>query len=339
MSGTPPRGSPLATSPPTTRWRESGALASSPGGGLRPASRGSAKPAPTTRGALASSPGGGLRPASRGSAKPAPRPVERPPTGIASAKPERPVERWTPTGIARERETRTNDPWSAGQLSRWGPPTGIARERETRTNDPIRNDSPLGTYPSRTRWRGSAGLRPASRGSAKPAPTTRGALASSPGLRPASRGSAKPAPTTPEMTPLATRPLKDPMARPERRSPTGIARERETRTDDTVRNDSPRDTSPQGPDGAGAPASDRHRAGARNECRRHRPRATLSATATFLSRPARANRPTRSPDSLRPAQLGAYITLPTTPSVFPAPSARRPRPRGPEPRSPRPRRE
>ena len=46
----------------------------------------------------------------------------------------------------------------------------------------------------------SAGLRPASRGSAKPAPTTPphpNLTPRSAGLRPASRGSAKPAPTTP----------------------------------------------------------------------------------------------------------------------------------------------
>ena len=214
---------------------------------------------PMARGALASSPGGGLRPGSRGSAKPAPMtPFEmaplatRPPQGPDGAWSAGQLSRWgPPTGIARERETRTNDPWSAGlrpasrgsakpaPTTRGAPvsdrhragarnphrrpverrsPTGIARERETRTDDPIRDSSPLGAYPlkdpmARERrsptgiaweretsaddaW--SAGLRPASRGSAKPAPTTRGALASSPGggLRPASRGSAKPAPMT-----------------------------------------------------------------------------------------------------------------------------------------------
>ena len=169
-----------------------GAPASSPGGGLRPASRGSAKPAPTTRGAPVS---------------------DRHRAGARNPH-QRPVERRSPTGIARERETRTNDPWSAGlrpasrgsakpapttrgapvsdrhragarnphrrPVERWPAlpvgasdrhragarnphqrpverrsPTGIARERETCTNDP---------------W--SAGLRPASRGSAKPAPMT-----------------------------------------------------------------------------------------------------------------------------------------------------------------------
>ena len=51
--------------------------------------------------------------------------------------------------------------WSAGQFSRWGPPTGIARERETSTN----NAGALASSPG-------GGLRPASRGSAIPAPTT-----------------------------------------------------------------------------------------------------------------------------------------------------------------------
>ena len=68
--------------------------------------------------------------------------------------------------------------------------TGIARERETRTDDA-----------------GHANL-----------------TARSAGLRPASRGSAKPAPTT----------LAMPISRLERRSLTGIARERETSADDTA---------------------------------------------------------------------------------------------------------
>ena len=117
--------------------------------------------------------------------------------------------------------------------SRGNPPSGApARDRPSSPGQ-----RPSAHQPRRiTGW--SAGLRPASRGSAKPAPTTRppptaqnlaghasdrhradrnpphasrttasptaesrrhGALASSPGggLRPASRGSAKPAPTTP----------------------------------------------------------------------------------------------------------------------------------------------
>ena len=85
------------------------------------------------------------------------------------------------------------------------------------------------------------------RGSAKPAPTTpppTNLTARSAGLRPASRGSAKPAPTTLRHANLTV----------ERRSLTGIARERETRTN----NAAPRQSH------GGAPVSDRHRAGARN---------------------------------------------------------------------------
>ena len=155
--------------------------------GLRPASRGSAKPAPTTLGAPVS---------------------DRHRAGARNQRRQR-LERRSPTGIARERETSADNAWSAGlrpasrgsakpapttlgapvsvragarnqrrqRLERRSP-TGIARERETSADNA---------------W--SAGLRPASRGSAKPAPTTLGAPASSPS-RPASRGSAKPAPTT-----------------------------------------------------------------------------------------------------------------------------------------------
>ena len=151
--------------------------------GLRPASRGSAKPAPTTLGAPVS---------------------DRHRAGARNQRRQR-LERRSLTGIARERETSADNAWSAGlrpasrgsakpapttlgapvsdrhragarnqrrqRLERRSP-TGIARERETSADNA---------------W--SAGLRPASRGSAKPAPTTLGAPASSPGggLRPASR--------------------------------------------------------------------------------------------------------------------------------------------------------
>ena len=74
----------------------------------------------------------------------------------------------------------------------------------------------------RHRW--SAGLRPASRGSAKPAPTTLRPTPIPHGAPASDRhrcGSAKPAPTTLRR-----------QSHMERRSPTGIARERETRTDD-----------------------------------------------------------------------------------------------------------
>ena len=148
-----------------------------------------------SRGALASSPGGGLRPASRVSAKPAPmtqRHANPRPKATRPPPPGEQKERRSPTGIARERETSPDDaascqpeaegretpiarraegapvsdrhragarnqprrrgvmpntrpkaarlaspgePWSAGQFSRWGPPTGIARERETSPDD------------------------------------------------------------------------------------------------------------------------------------------------------------------------------------------------------------
>ena len=135
-------------------------------------------------------------------------------------------------------------------------PTGIARERETRPNDPTPRQShaykPTHPQPRRITPTWSAGLRPASRGSAKLAPTTptpRQSHACKPthrqphritgtwsaGLRPASRGSAKPAPTT-LATPISrlrthAPPTPQNHGDMERRSPTGIARERETRTD------------------------------------------------------------------------------------------------------------
>ena len=61
---------------------------------------------------------------------------------------------------ARNPHRRRWPPQSHGQERR--SPTGIARERETRTDD--------AGHPNLTAW--SASLRPASRGSAKPAPTT-----------------------------------------------------------------------------------------------------------------------------------------------------------------------
>ena len=204
--------------------------------GLRPASRGSAKPAPTTLGAPVS---------------------DRHRAGARNQRRQR-LERRSPTGIARERETSADNAWSAGQFSRWGPPTGIARERETSADNA---------------W--SAGLRPASRGSAKPAPTTLGAPASSPGggLRPASRGSAKPAPTT-LGAPVSDRhragARNQRRQRLERRSPTGIARERETSADNAWSaglRPASRGSAKPAPTTLGAPVSDRHRAGARNQRR------------------------------------------------------------------------
>ena len=165
----------------------------------------------------------------------------------------------------------------------------------------------LGSTPPR-KW--SAGLRPASRGSAKPAPTTpRHSRQShgcepthrrprritgtrtrqwSAGLRPASRGSAKPAPTTPRPPISRLRTHASPtaqnhgdMERMERRSPTGIARERETRTTNAAPRQShahepthrqPRRITPSMERWPVLPvgASDRHRAGARNPHRRRR---------------------------------------------------------------------
>ena len=87
----------------------------------------------------------------------------------------------------------------------------------------------------------SAGLRPASRGSAKPAPTTprhANLTAANPRIanRAESRGHG--APVSDRHRAGARNPHRrhraPPISRLERRSPTGIARERETRTDDTA---------------------------------------------------------------------------------------------------------
>ena len=198
------------------------------------------------------------------------------------------MERRSPTGIARQRETRPNNPAPdrAGARNphhqRHAPPisrlrthasptaqnhgverrspTGIARERETRPNNPAPHQShaykPTHRQPRRITGTWSAGLRPASRGSAKPAPTT-------------------PPPTnlTPANPRIANRAESRDM---ERRSPTGIARERETRPNDA----GPANLTPTNPRianraesrGHGAPVSDRHRAGARNPHQRPRPR-------------------------------------------------------------------
>ena len=142
--------------------------------GLRPASRGSAKPAPTTLRHANLTPANDVSPIcveSRGRLG-----ERRPPVGTAGRSPANDVsptaqnhgdmERRSPTGIARERETRTNN---AGHANL------------TPTNPRIANRAE-----SRGAW--SAGLRPASRGSAKPAPTTpppANLTARSAGLRPA----------------------------------------------------------------------------------------------------------------------------------------------------------
>ena len=181
---------------------------------------------PNNAGAPASSPGGGLRPASRGSAKPAPTTLDphrqyhpasdRHRAAARNQRQQRMERRLRPASPARNPPTT----WRR-------PPTAIARQRETSTNNAL-DGAPVSDRhraaarnQHQQRWPvlPPAGLRPASRGSAKPAPTTlerrrrpptgiareretstddAGALASSPpaGLRPASRGSAKPAPTT-----------------------------------------------------------------------------------------------------------------------------------------------
>ena len=190
-----PRGS-AKPATPISRWSA----------GLRPASRGSAKPAPTTLATPISRWSAGLRPASRGSAKPAPTtlatPISRPGAPVsdrhraAARNPHR--RRWPPQShggapvsdrhraAARNPHRRRWPPQSHGgapvsdrhraaarnpHRRRWPPqshglerrsPTGIARQRETRTDD--------AGHPNLTAW--SASLRPASRGSAKPAPTT-----------------------------------------------------------------------------------------------------------------------------------------------------------------------
>ena len=96
-------------------------------------------------------------------------------------------------------------------------PTGIARERETRTDD-------AGHANLTAR---SAGLRPASRGSAKPAPMT---------PRPANLTAGAPVSDRHRAGArnLHRRRRAPPISRLERRSPTGIARERETSADDTA---------------------------------------------------------------------------------------------------------
>ena len=220
-------------------------------------------------------------------------------------------ERRSPTGIARERETSADRPGALFQIlvtrdreTERRSPTGIARERETSADNPERPSRSS----SRVTAKRSAGLRPASRGSAKPAPTTRSALP-------------------------------DPHAREEteRRSPTGIARERETSADNPKRPSRiAREHSPKG-----APVSDRHRAGARNQRRqpgapfqilvtRDRETERRSPTGIARERETSADNPERSSRSssrvtakrsagLRPASRGSAKPAPTTRSALPDP--------------------
>ena len=148
-------------------WMNSnGALASSPGGGLRPASRDSAKPAPVSDRQWSTA----LQPASHASPKPAPlsnrhrtpaRNQHRSPTGIArqpetstilqpaphaSAKPAPLSNRHrTPARNQHHPPTRITQ-WSAGQFSRWGPPTGNGAPVSDRHRAGARNQhrSPTG---------------------------------------------------------------------------------------------------------------------------------------------------------------------------------------------------
>ena len=74
------------------------------------------------------------------------------------------MERRSPTGIARERETRTNNA-AHDRAGARNPP----RQRRPPPISPLRTTY---RHPRRITGTWSAGLRPASRGSAKPAPTT-----------------------------------------------------------------------------------------------------------------------------------------------------------------------
>ena len=135
---------------------------------LRSASRGSAKPAPTT-----------LRPANLTAARTHASPTAQnhgehgapvsdrhragarnPPQHTAPRQSHgcKPTHRQPRRSAPRQSPVQTHASRSVERRS----PTGIARERETRPNDPTPRQS--------HGW--SAGLRPASRGSAKPAPTT-----------------------------------------------------------------------------------------------------------------------------------------------------------------------
>ena len=139
--------------------------------GLRPASRVSAKPAPTTpppTNLTATNPSIANRAESRGHGAPV---SDRHRAGARNPHRSRPP----PTSRLR---THASPPaQNHGDMERRSP-TGIARERETR--EPTHNAAPRQSHgcepthrqPRRITGTWSAGLRPASRGSAKPAPTT-----------------------------------------------------------------------------------------------------------------------------------------------------------------------
>ena len=236
-----------------------GAPASSPGGGLRPASRGSAKPAPTTLRPANLTAANGVSPicvesrgrlverrppvGTRGSAKPAPMTVRR--TDVSGAPPAQSGLRCSlrfaqrcrppPGGLARGRRSLASASWCP-----WGyPPRCVARRLAPRPEGE-RGESPLSHIPP-----GHAGSERSSlplflraqqyanhaesRGHGAPVSDRHRWSA---GLRPASRGSAKPAPTTPPPTNLTAANGVSPICAESR--------------------------------GHGAPVSDRHRAAARN---------------------------------------------------------------------------
>ena len=151
-----------------------------------------------------------------------------------------------------------------------------------------------------TRWcrrQGNADLRSASRGSAKPAPTT---------LPPANLTACEPTHRQPRRISGSV----------ERRSPTGIARQRETRPNDPTPRQSHGMQTHASPTAQnlgerGAPASDRHRAAARNPHRR-RNTAPISRPRTHGS-PTAQNHGERGAAGLRPETRGSAKPAPTTP--------------------------
>ena len=108
----------------------------------------------------------------------------------------------TRSEITHRQPRRSAGTWSAGQFSRWGPPTGIARERETSADDADPSTERMAHRPGNagqfSRWGRSHPHRCATRSEITHRRPRRSAgTAWSAGLRPASRGSAKPAPITP----------------------------------------------------------------------------------------------------------------------------------------------
>ena len=159
----------------------------------------------------------------------------------------------TPSGRGKRR-AGDRDGWSAGQFSRWGPPTGIARERETCTDDAALCQSHGWSAGQFSRWGPLTGIA-----RERETCTDDAAPCQSHGWSAGQFSRWGP--------------------------PTGIARERETCTDDAALCQShgwsaglrpaSRGSAKRAPTTlrytnltAGAPVSDRHRAGARNQHRR-----------------------------------------------------------------------